>query len=319
MKFTLKLFKRISLEYKIAFLSIIRPFKHFIPENQFLIFSDPRGGSTWMAEMLLTIPDTALVWEPLNIRYVQKFRDLQFGWRQYIPEDISWPDATRVFKEVLSGKIISEWTVLNTEISRYLKAEHLIIKFCRGNMLLPWLVRQFNFSYLPVYLVRHPFAVVNSQLKQGGWDEPFNKFEVPSMRYNFVYKEHEDYLKSLESKEEILTAHWCITNGIPLNHQFNNIKWITIFYEHLIKDPENVLQHIFSRWNTEMPSIIHSKFRKQSLTTKGEINVKDIDRQLSKWKTELKKNQIEKMCSVMEYFNIKWYNATELMPLVEFN
>ena len=35
------------------------------PQNTLLIFANPRGGSTWLAEILNEIPDTALALEPL--------------------------------------------------------------------------------------------------------------------------------------------------------------------------------------------------------------------------------------------------------------
>ncbi len=310
--------KRWRLEKKLIVLNFLKHFKKFNPEEQLLIFSDPRGGSTWLSEMLKTIPNTFLIWEPLNIRYVKIFNNLHFGWRQYIPEEIDWPEAHQALNQILTGKILNEWTLLRNSIKEYQEAQKLIIKFCRGNMMIPWLTRCFNFKFKPVYLVRHPFAVVNSQLKQGGWDREFTGLVIPDMPYNEVYNVHEKFLAKLSTKEEALTAHWCITNTVPLTHNKNNVNWITLFYEDLVLHPEAELKKIFKEWDFPTPEMISERYRIRSSTTIDPNEVNNPEYQLSKWKKDFSSEQIKKMKAVLEYFNIQHYNAEEVMPLINY-
>ncbi len=314
-----RIINRINLGIKLNSTGILKNFKKFMPENQFIIFSDPRGGSTWLAEMLSTIPTTALIWEPLNIGYMNQFRDLGFGWRQYIPENVIWPEALNTFNQVLGGKILNEWTLLKTSTHEYLFANQLIFKICRGNMLLPWITRHFDFNFQPIYLVRHPFAVVNSQLQQGGWDQSFQRFEVPDMPFNDIYKNHGKFLTSLSSKEELLVAHWCITNRIPLTHKMNNINWITIFYENLLSDPEKEIRRIFNRWDIELPATISKMYRQSSSTAGEDVPVIDIDKQLSKWQRELNTDQLSRMNAVLQYFKVEWYDHKSILPLCNYS
>jgi len=311
-----KIHNRFTLEFKLRSLNVLKLFKKFDPQKQILIFSDPRGGSTWLTEMIHTIPYTAIIWEPFNIHEVKIVRKLGFGWRQYIPEEQQWPEATQVINKILAGKVINEWTMLNAELFNYLQAKQLIIKICRGNMLLPWITSQINFTYTPLYLVRHPFAVVVSQMKQGGWDYPFRKFEVPPIPFNQIYKDHEDFLSSLDTKEEILTAFWCLTNQIQLNHSKNNQDWITLYYENLVVNPQKEIQQIFQRWKIRIPERIEQVFRKKSWTTSDKINVNVPEIQLSRWKEELNPFQKKRMSRVLDYFNIIVYDPDDVFPIL---
>ena len=316
MKIFRKSRNRINLESKLALIRLLRTFKNLKGQNQFLIFSDPRGGSTWLAEILESIPGTAIVWEPLNIKYVKPFSDLNFGWRQYIPENESWHEAYLVFNKVLTGKIINEWTMLKTDVQSYINASQFIIKFCRGNMLLPWLINQFIFRFSPVYLLRHPFAVVSSQLKQGGWDYPVKQFTIPDIPYNDIFLKHKKFLNSLSSKDEILTAYWCLSNQVPLNHKKNNIGWITVFYENLLLDPDAEIKRIFSRWNLELPDGIQKKYRVKSSTTVDSTKLQDPYEQLGRWQKDLKSVQLDRMIRVLDYFQINQYSSKDVTPQI---
>jgi len=311
--------KKISLELKLRILYILKQLKKFNPKEQILIFSDPRGGSTWLTEIIHTIPNTAIIWEPLNIHNVKTVKNLGFGWRQYIPENQTWLEAENVINKICSGKIVNEWTMLVTNVKDYYKANQLIVKICRGNMLLPWITNRIEFKFSPIYLIRHPFAVVASQMKQGGWNSPFRKFEVPKIPFNEIYQEHIKFLTSLSTKEEILIAYWCLTNKISLNHPNNNTKWITVYYEKLLLHPGHEIQRIFKTWNMPVPKDIEKTYQKKSSTTLGEMNTHDPKIQLAKWKRELNKTQINKMQRVLDYFEITSYSWDKLTPRIDDN
>lgn len=311
--------KKVSVIAKIGLISLSSKFRKNRAEDQILIFSDPRGGSTWLTEIIKSISNTAIIWEPLHLKYIPQLRELNFGWRQYIPEEVDWPQAKLLFKKILEGKIVNEWTMLYSTFFNYLSAETFIIKFCRGNMLLPWITRTFDLKYQPIYMLRHPFAVVNSQLKQGGWDNITTSFEIPNTPHNDCFNMHNPFLKTLKTKEERLTAVWCITNNIPLNHIDNNIKWITLNYENLLLQPNQEVQRIFTCWDMPVPEGIETTYRKRSSTTLGHLNTGDPETQLNRWQRELNVNQVDKMQRVLDYFEITCYSRDKLVPIINSN
>jgi len=288
----------------------------FKPEENLIIFSDPRGGSTWITEAIAQLPKTAVLWEPLHPSSAIKFNKLNFGWRQFIPEQETWNEAEMEFEKLFKGKILNNWTCYLSPSIRFLCADRMIIKFCRANAMIPWLTKRFNFTYDPIYLIRHPFAVVASQLNHGAWDANFNGFDIPNSPFNNLYTQHADFLLSLKTKEEALVATWCLTNLIPLRNTRNDKSWITVYYENLIRNPENEIERIFQRWGMEIPEKVGRQIKKASATTKDATFLDNIDKQCRKWKLFFDQHQISKMSAVLQYFEVKHY-TTDIFPNIQ--
>jgi len=193
-----------------------------------------------------------------------------------------------------------------------------MIKICRGNAMLPWITKNFHFKYKPVYMVRHPFAVVASQLRHGSWDHFPNRFEVPRCPFSDFYSLHESFLKTLNSREEVLTALWCLTNSVPMSHSGNNHDWVTIYYEHLLINPEKELNRIFEIWDIEFPDSIKRNIDVQSKTTRPDQFEEDKMKQLKKWKVYFSVEQLNSMYLVIDYFKIHKYNYESYLP-IDFN
>lgn len=275
-------------------------------ENHQLIFADPRGGSTWITEILSKITAHPVIWEPLLISKSPVFKKLGFTWRQFIPEDESWPEAKAAFDQLFAGKILNHWMGMQTNPQALLKAEKLIIKFCRANQLLPWITKYYNLKYKPLYLIRHPFAVVSSQLKQGGWSKNFDGYDIPKGPFNEFYTAHADFLKSIKTKEESLTATWCLCNQIPLNHPNNNKAWMTINYEDLILEPKKCLTRVLTEWGVDY-DLDKIDFNKKSTTTTIGSPISG-QKQIEYWTKELSPDQVARMNNVLEYFGIEAYS-----------
>lgn len=294
-------------------ISVVR---NFDPQKDLIIFSDPRGGSTWIMEMVNRLPRTAVLWEPLHLRKVKHFNTIGFAWRQYIPEGEEWPEAERAFSSVFNGKILNSWTCQSPR--RFLMANRLIIKLCRANAMIPWLTRTFKFECDPIYLVRHPFAVAASQLKHGAWDGKFSGFEIPAGKYADLYRQHADYLLTLRTDYEARVAIWCLTNMIPLGNKRNDKSWITVHYEDLLINSEKEVKRIFDRWSLPMPPGAAEQLQRPSATAKDLTFMGGVEAQLSKWTRVFTHKQIKKMAAVLNYFNVDCYSADDLLPRAGF-
>src|SRR5690606_23136702 len=183
----------------------------------------------------------------------------------------------------------------------------LVVKFCRGNALMPYLTSTYSFKYKPIFMVRHPFAVVASQLKHGGWKNVTSHFVIPNTPYNEYYKQHEDFLNNLNTEVEVLMATWCITNQIPLSHSKNNINWITITYEELLIQPEITVERILKEWHISY-DISKINFKQQSFTTVAGSPESSIER-LYYWKNSFTPEQIDSMTHVLNYFRVELYDS----------
>ena len=86
------------------------------PQNTLCLFCQPRGGSTWLAEIFLHISNSILIDEPLwrgkvkvpfkkpdfHTRKVPQISDLKFFYNQHIPEEVDWPEARLVSSQASS-------------------------------------------------------------------------------------------------------------------------------------------------------------------------------------------------------------------------
>ena len=195
--------------------------------------------------------------------------------------------------------MLTHYTCRHSLLIDFLLADRMIVKFCRANALIPWLTRVFDFTYAPIYLIRHPFAVVASQLKHPAWNPNFDGYRIPDCPYNEFYLRHADFLASLQDKYEELVSTWCLTNLVPLRNSRNNKSWITVYYENLLFNPEQELGRIFGRWGLPLPESILSRVTHPSSSTSDATFQQSREKQLSKWQNFFDKTEIERMMNVL--------------------
>jgi hypothetical protein len=291
--------------------------KTFSPENNILLFCNSRGGSTWLLELIELIPNTVTLWEPLHPLASTTFnKELGFSTHQYIPEEANWNEAKEAFSNLFKGKILNGHICSFSQPYQLLKADKMIIKFCHANAMLPWLTKNFNFKLTPIFLVRHPFAVVASQLQHRAWNHILPQFQLPDCPFKDYYSNHSEFLSKINTKEELLTAGWCLSNMVPLNSSHNNEKWVTVYYENMFQNPANEIKKIFDRWDIEIPPTIIEQVAKPSKATVDARFLQEKERQLSKWKDFFNKQQIKKMGDVLQHFNMLHYSPENPLPAI---
>jgi hypothetical protein len=282
------------------------------------IFSEPRGGSTWMADLFSKLPQSTLISEPMYIiPAYEELKDVQFAFNQYIPENAVWPEATEYFRKLYNQEIGSLSSLRlyygNENLCTIDNSRYFIYKDVNSNMLLPWITRQFNVN--PIYLLRHPCAVIASQLKYRHWDYIQNDikayFPDPKDRYKDMYEIYHDIIDKISKPEERLAAEWALHNVVPLKHPENNQRWITVSYEQLYKQPESELNRIFQRLQIDMPAEILSAIKKPSGTTiHSSRSTIDNGNQLTTWKQSLEPAQVKNILKIVNEFGISLYDES---------
>lgn len=280
------------------------------PDKSILIFSNPRGGSTWLAELFKTIDNSLLIWEPLKRYKLSVFNKLGFYWHQPIPESEIWPEAYSAFKKLLNLEISSQTLYVHNNTLSIPFSRNYIFKFCFGNMLLPWVVQNFNVN--PILLTRHPCAVVSSQMKHESWDGIKGghiSYEIEEFRYNDEYLKYKNILKHIKTQEEHLAATWSFTTVNTIMHPQNDIKWITVSYESLYQNFDEEINRIFGRLGIPIPEKIYDAKLNPSKTTKTDsVDKIHTGDQLHQWKKTLSKKQIENILGITREFGITFYD-----------
>jgi hypothetical protein len=282
------------------------------------VFSEPRGGSTWVGEILCKIPNSILVFEPMFLMPAyREIKKVNFCFNQYIPENADWPEAEEYFRQLYNREIgsLSAFRIYyhNDNLANIASAKYFIYKDVNSNMLLPWLTKRFNIN--PIYILRHPCAVIASQLKYKHWDYILKDvkayFPDPQNRYKEIYTQYQDIIDTITKPEERLAAEWALHNIIPVSHEENDRRWITVSYEKLYKDPEPSLTRIFNRLNIEIPGEILTEITRPSITTIDEsrTNIK-AGNQLESWKRSLSSTQVKNILRIVNEFGIDFYDES---------
>lgn len=291
---------------------VVGRLRAFSPEDALVILAEPRGGSTWLAQVINTIPDTAVLWEP--IAHARAFRRLSFASRQFIPRYADWPAAKSAFDRIFRGRTVNHCTCRLSSPMSFLDADKLVVKFCRANALAPWITRVFNFHYTPVLLLRHPFAVAASQLRHPAWADQPSQYTIQSGRYRLHHEKHASFLSTLDTKAEMLVATWCLSNLVPLRTPLTDRSWMTVHYEDLLLDPAQEIGRIFDAWDLPVPERALYQASIPSVTTQNPTPRKSgVDRQLTKWRSRFAESEIEGLKRVLDHFEIHVY-STALMP-----
>lgn len=288
-----RLLRKAAREGEVALLRFLSLLPYDIT-NTIVISGSPRSGTTWLAGVLNSIPGSSILFEPLHLDRVPGARRAGFSWRTYISPGESWAEGERFMRKVLTGKVLNDWTT--REITHPMRTGTWIVKFVRANRMLGWIVDVFPIRK-PILLIRHPCAVVASQMSQHWWTEigppPEEEFLARHPRFAHV-------LSSLQTPEEYVAAVWAIDTYVPLLVAPNH-GWTVMFYEHLVQNLENELVAAFETWNLAIPTDVSARAAKPSSTTKRSVG------SISAWQRRLNREEIRRILDVASAFGIEFY------------
>jgi hypothetical protein len=296
-----------------------------------LIVGSPRSGTTWVMNILSTLPGYTYLFEPLNPMWFPESFEVGFRSRTYVPHDCTWPDGEQYLKNIFEGKhahlpiksnplsdVLQGFSL--TTFVKYLWNDKLIVKSVNMNRMLPWVAQHFHLRGI-VCIVRHPCAVVASQLKAGlcGYRTAAPPYidvfptldtlmdevnEIDGLSNNVV-----NLLKKISTREEILATVWCLDNYAVLSQPTSNL-WDLVVYENLLQKKEE-LEHLFSTLGEKkIPRLAFHRYKQPSVVTTKESkrDLRRPDQHLSQWKTYLSEKQIERILRVVTAFDIDLYS-----------
>lgn len=178
-------------------------------ENRVLLLtSTPRSGSTWLGNLLKSLPKSCVLFEPLQLQHVPEAKSAGFSWRTYVDPESKWPDGEAFFRRVFEGRVLNGWTSREMSLSEAWLSQTMIIKFVGANRMLPWICKTFKVRS-PVLLISHPCAVIASQLKSTAW-QAISRPDEPT--FIAKYPLFKEALSKTESVEEFLQL-----NGLSIN------------------------------------------------------------------------------------------------------
>lgn len=272
------------------------------PGQTIVICGSPRSGTTWLAETLNSIPRSAILFEPEHVGEVQEARAAGLKWHTYKDRGELWPEGERFFRQVLSGKVLSAWTTSLVPLHRAFRPERWIVKLVDANFFLGWLATTIR-SRRPILLLRHPCAVVASQMDRG-WGHT----RAPRLERFFAnFPELSGVLDGLTDPWEFTAAFWCMQTFAPLALP-QPFPFHVVFYESLVFDLERTLQPVFDDWGLKLPESLATRAREISQTTGQNRKMSTPESGTSRWQQAMTRETRSKVLDVVRRFGLDFYN-----------
>lgn len=198
-------------------------------KNTVLLAGVPRGGTTWISEIINHRNKYRYMFEPFYNENVGLFEE--FDSNEYIrPGEMNQRVFLNIHK-VLSGRITHPWIC---RFNRKVLCDKRLIKEVRVNLFLKWLKDSFPDLRI-ILLLRHPFAVACSRIRLG-WDVNLRSF----WKQTSLVSDHlEPFMPEIKRCSKDFEKHvcaWCIQNYVPLTQFKGTGDLYVAFYERFCID-----------------------------------------------------------------------------------
>lgn len=290
-------------------------------EDTVVVCGSPRSGTTWLAEILASDEHSSFSNEPLNLTNHPDAKRAGFEWRTYIgPEELR-PREEEYLRAVLTGQIGMSPRGVLWHILGVARTRRLIVKFVRANRMLGWMRRTFPVQAI-VLVLRHPCAVVSSQVAMGERNDGPWKYAAPpdpeEIQTGYsgwipddVLSTSGSVLREVRSREETLAAIWCLDQYLALRDSPGSKgdagPRVVTSYEEILRGGAPALERLVAKLGIELPDDPKRLFEKKSRVQSPDLNLDDAEEQVSKWKQRLTAAQIDGIMRVVDGFGLDFY------------
>lgn len=265
-----------------------------------------RSGTTWLQELINHRRDHRIIFEPYA-RSVVPFC-AHFRRRQYIrvtDDSAEYLDPTA---KILSGDFRNDWTDQYNERKVY---KRRLVKDIRGNLLLYWLHKRYP-SIPIVYIMRHPCAVMASQLRMGWHLDTADLLEQEELVEDFLGP-LADFIARAPTRLDHLALIWCIENYVPLS-QFRPGEMLPVFYEELLQHPAREIERIFGFLGRPVESSAFEQFKRPSAEARSWSAVLRGTALLDSWRSHLDELQVGRILYFVRLFGLHRIYGRDTMP-----
>jgi hypothetical protein len=288
------------------------------------IAGSPRSGTTWLLELLRTLPDYKAMNEPLM--YEEARNGHGFSWRTYLDPGAEAEAKRAYLGTILTGQLgISpawyfEADSRPAQLVEHATRDRLVVKFCRLNRILHWFSNSFDVRG-PIFIIRHPCAVVASMLKHESWETAAGNAQ--NDKEQGLHTEHlpprlqtviDPVLAEVETESELLATLWCLDHYVPLKyHSEEGYPWVLVSYERLVRRGHEELRRVTEALGVELNAEMESQLNQPSSSVRDQLH-QDAERQLSKWRRRLTDRQIGNVLRIVDQFGLSGIYTRKLEP-----
>jgi hypothetical protein len=277
--------------------------------NTVLVAGVGRSGTTWLCNLINYDSSYRLIFEPLHPEHGLRLPDSTPLWRYERP-DANHPLLARDLNLLFTGQFENAFASQYTDNPT---ASRTLFKELRLSLLLPYIYRQF--PGLPIVLiVRHPGAVVSSQLKLN-WTRSEFILERMTSQPDLLNDHTEPFAVAIARARDTFERWmfvWCITQYVNLRMlRPGQVHWV--FYESLVSDPLGEMRRLFAVLGRPFDeAALLPKIATPSQTTWNDNAA--VIQQPHRWQNALTPEQIEIMHEILALFNLDTLYTPALQP-----
>ena len=257
------------------------------PSEAIVVAGSARSGSTWLADLLCSVPGIQQIFEPL--RELPRWLPVgapAYPKTCYLRPEGRYPDWDHVLSGVLTGRSRTYWT--DTARTSFFPRRYLI-KEVRVSLMLGYLHDRFHPRI--AYLSRHPCAIVASRIGLG-WRLDLNNL----LSQEELVEDHlSPWLARIErARSNPVATHaiWLAVENRVASQHLSTRPHSHAYYEHLLMEPEATLRAILSGLDLGTSRVPENRIKRNSRTTWRQRLAKDpneTEYALSNWKRRLSK------------------------------
>lgn len=280
------------------------------PEATTFVAGHDRSGTTWIAEIINHARGYRYMFEPFSpgrLDITEGFRP-----RQYLRPTERDPHYVHAAETIVSGRVRSLWV---DKYNRALVPRKRLIKEVRSNLLLPWLHALFPAMRM-VFVLRHPFAVAESQLKVSRqWKANPSLF----LDQDALVEDHlGPFLDAAAAVDTEFGRHvlvWCMDNYVPLQTLRGEGVHV-VFYEHLVADPAGEIRRLLSYLDEPFDDGALRAAGRPSATTRRDSAVHSGGELIDGWRADVTEDQISSSVEILRLFGLDRIYDVGSMPLI---
>ena len=305
--------KKILFSSRARFLKALYPSVYFQPQNGMLLSGSPRSGTTYLGRILSGCKNYCMVTEPID--YTQTYiQQVGFSERTYVPADKSWPEGVGFFKGLYHGRNIGKYQLMDNSVGDILFCNSILTKCVRANRLVPWLSANLNLRAY-IYLIRHPCAVVASQIRHTKFSHRTTILEDDRIYLEVHMPSQLRFANSLSTEEEVRALTWCLDQYIPLNSPRKE-KWLQVSYEQIVIHGNAKIKQILD--NFRLCTSPKSMRRAQENSREAQRwsvdhRTASVEKRLSLWKNILDRGQVRRILNVVDRIGIGGF-SDDIVP-----